>query len=132
MNTGRQDAFNLAWKLALVCSGRCSEQLLKSYSPERSEVGEQVLKSAGRLTKVGTLRNPVAQTLRNHAVQFLMGLSPVRDAMVDNMNELSVHYIKNPLNGSTARGIAGPKPGERVAPVEGQDPIGSGNAMLAA
>ena len=48
--------------------------------------------------------------------------------MVDNMNELSVHYTKSPLNGSTARGIAGPKPGERVAPVEGQDPIGSGNA----
>jgi 2-polyprenyl-6-methoxyphenol hydroxylase-like FAD-dependent oxidoreductase len=128
MNTGMQDAFNLAWKLALVCSGRCSEQLLKSYSPERSEVGAQVLKSAGRLTTVGTLRNPVAQTLRNHAVQFLLGLSPVRDAMVDNMNELSVHYTKSPLNGSIARGIAGPKPGERVAPVEGQDPIGSGNA----
>jgi 2-polyprenyl-6-methoxyphenol hydroxylase-like FAD-dependent oxidoreductase len=128
MNTGMQDAFNLAWKLALVCNGKCSDELLKSYSPERSEVGAQVLKSAGRLTTVGTLRNPIAQTLRNHAVQFLLGLSPVRDAMVDNMNELSVRYTKTPLNGPIATGIAGPKPGERVAPVEGQDPVGSGNA----
>ena len=93
---------------SLVCSGRCSEQLLKSYSPERSEVGAQVLKLAGRPTTIGTLRNPVAQTLRNHAVQFLLGLSPIREATVDIMNELSVHCTKSPLNGSIARGIADP------------------------
>src|SRR6201999_3381408 len=83
MNTGMQDAFNLAWKLALVCRGEASEQILKSYSVERSEVGEQVLKAAGQLTAVATLRNHTVQTLRNYAAQFLLGLKPVRDAMVD-------------------------------------------------
>ena len=40
MNTGMQDAFNLAWKLALVCRGDCpSEPLLSSYSAEREAVG---------------------------------------------------------------------------------------------
>src|SRR6202041_3505318 len=59
LNTGMQDAFNLAWKLALVIRKSCAEHLLDSYSPERSAVGDQVLNLAGRLTAVGTLKNPV-------------------------------------------------------------------------
>src|SRR6202041_2890928 len=58
MNTGMQDAFNLAWKLALVISKSCGDSLLDSFSPERSGVGDEVLKQAGRLTAVGTLKNP--------------------------------------------------------------------------
>ena len=51
MNTGMQDACNLAWKLALVCRGLAgTEPLLESYSIERSAVGRQVLADAGRLT----------------------------------------------------------------------------------
>src|SRR6201999_2717422 len=38
MNTGMQDACNLAWKLALVCQGvAAAEPVLGSYSQERSE-----------------------------------------------------------------------------------------------
>ncbi|UHD45365.1 FAD-dependent monooxygenase [Aureimonas altamirensis] len=35
MNTGMQDAFNLAWKLALVTQGACGVDLLDSYTAER-------------------------------------------------------------------------------------------------
>ena len=59
LNMGMRDAFNLAWKLAPVIRKTCSERLLDSYSPERSSIGDQVLKLAGRLTAVGTMRNPV-------------------------------------------------------------------------
>src|SRR5271166_5441127 len=55
MNTGMQDAFNLAWKLAFVFRNSCDEHLLDSYSPERSAVGDEVLKSAAMLTTVGTM-----------------------------------------------------------------------------
>jgi 2-polyprenyl-6-methoxyphenol hydroxylase-like FAD-dependent oxidoreductase len=57
MNTGMQDAFNLAWKLALVWHGRASPALLDSYSPERSAIGDQVLRNAGRLTQVAILQS---------------------------------------------------------------------------
>ena len=66
MNTGMQDAFNLAWKLALAIHGTCGEALLDTYSPERSGVGDEVLKNTARLTAIGTLRNPIAEELRNH------------------------------------------------------------------
>jgi 2-polyprenyl-6-methoxyphenol hydroxylase-like FAD-dependent oxidoreductase len=42
MNTGMQDAFNLAWKLAMVAHGAAMLSLLDSYSVERSAVGDRV------------------------------------------------------------------------------------------
>ena len=45
-NTSIQDAFNLAWKLALVIQGKAAPSLLDSYEPERIPVGEQVVKRA--------------------------------------------------------------------------------------
>ena len=41
-----QDAWNLAWKLALVHTGRARPSLLDSFSSERSAVGEMVLRNA--------------------------------------------------------------------------------------
>jgi pentachlorophenol monooxygenase len=43
MNTGIQDAHNLAWKLALECHGVASAGLLASYDAERRQVGEEVV-----------------------------------------------------------------------------------------
>jgi 2-polyprenyl-6-methoxyphenol hydroxylase-like FAD-dependent oxidoreductase len=126
MNTGMQDAFNLSWKLAAIAKGLCSERVLDSYSAERSEVGEHVLKNAQNLTVAGTMKNPVAQTLRNTVGHLMLGLAPVQHAMADNMTEISVGYPKSPLNGQALGG--GPKPGARIAPVPGQTPIGSGTS----
>jgi 2-polyprenyl-6-methoxyphenol hydroxylase-like FAD-dependent oxidoreductase len=126
MNTGMQDAFNLAWKLALVTRGSCAESLLNSYSAERSAVGDEVLKSAGRLTTIGTLRSPVLQTIRNVVGHAILGIAPAQRAFADNMSELSIGYPDSPLNGA-ASAQAGPKPGQRLAPVENRKPVGSGN-----
>jgi 2,4-dichlorophenol 6-monooxygenase len=45
-NTSVQDSYNLAWKLALVLSGRTNDSLLDSYSKERQPVGRQVVNRA--------------------------------------------------------------------------------------
>jgi 2,4-dichlorophenol 6-monooxygenase len=56
LNTGVQDAHNLAWKLAAVLEGRASERLLESYEIERRPVAEnnaeQSLRNAMRLFQV--------------------------------------------------------------------------------
>jgi 2,4-dichlorophenol 6-monooxygenase len=46
LNTSVADAFNLAWKLALVLEGRAGAQLLESYSLERQPVGRAVVDRA--------------------------------------------------------------------------------------
>lgn len=45
-NTSVQDSYNLAWKLALVLSGRADDSLLDTYSDERQPVGRQVVDRA--------------------------------------------------------------------------------------
>ena len=130
MNTGMQDAFNLAWKLALVVRGTCDVRLLDSYSPERSKVGDEVLKGAERLTAVGTMRNPVAQTVRNLVAHVMLGLAVVQRELADTMTEVSIGYPDSPLNGPRLQGRTGPKPGERVLPVVDQVPVGAGGTPL--
>lgn len=126
MNTGMQDSWNLAWKLALVQAGRARPALLDSYSAERGEVGETVLRAAGRLTRVATLRNPVAQFLRNRTVGLLGHLPSFRRAFVRNLTELAIRYPHSPLNGEQrgARGYAagGLRPGDRVPDLRLREP----------
>jgi 2-polyprenyl-6-methoxyphenol hydroxylase-like FAD-dependent oxidoreductase len=50
MNTGIQDAYNLAWKLALVVQSRAPVALLDSYEPERRAVAEDVVATTRRAT----------------------------------------------------------------------------------
>jgi 2-polyprenyl-6-methoxyphenol hydroxylase-like FAD-dependent oxidoreductase len=52
MNTGLQDAFNLGWKLALVCRGEAGAGLLDTYEPERRPVAERVV-SSGAAVETG-------------------------------------------------------------------------------
>jgi 2,4-dichlorophenol 6-monooxygenase len=47
-NTSMQDAYNLAWKLALVVRGRAGDGLLDSYDSERQPVGRQVVERANQ------------------------------------------------------------------------------------
>jgi hypothetical protein len=123
MNTGMQDAFNLTWKLALVIRGACADRLLDSYSPERSGVGDELLRAAGRLTAIGTLKSSTLQSLRNLVGHFMFGLTPVQHAFADSMTEVAIGYSCGPLNGPAVREESGPKPGERVAPRSGEPPV---------
>src|SRR5262249_27692742 len=79
MNTGMQDAFNLAWKLAFIHRRRAKPELLDTYSTERSAVGDQVLQGAEKLTTLATLRNPAAQFLRNHLAPVITAFGFVKD-----------------------------------------------------
>jgi FAD binding domain len=128
MNTGIQDAFNLAWKLALVSRGiGDAETLLGSYSAERSPIADAVLKGAGTMTEVALMRGDFKQSIRNHIASFVFGLSPVKKKMADVLTELSIGYLKSPLNGGGEYAGAGPKEGER-APVDADRPrVGAGN-----
>ena len=48
MNTGLQDAYNLAWKVALVVQGRADAALLDTYEQERIPVAKRLLETTDR------------------------------------------------------------------------------------
>ena len=127
MNTGMQDAVNLAWKLAMVHRGvMVEEPLLGSYSTERSAVGKQVLADAGHLTLLATIRSGVLQTIRNHVASLVFGFSTVRRAMATKLSELSIGYPHSPLTVPGKHGQAGPAPGERAPVSDHANPVGAG------
>ncbi|GGX26853.1 FAD-dependent monooxygenase [Streptomyces noursei] len=64
LNTGVQDAHNLAWKLALVLDGRAGAALLDSYEAERRPVAERVVERA-----LFSLFNQIAFTAGTGVVQ---------------------------------------------------------------
>ena len=49
MNTGIQDAYNLAWKLAFVIRGKLNPALLETYDSEREENAKHLLKTTDRM-----------------------------------------------------------------------------------
>ncbi|HTE79824.1 MAG TPA: FAD-dependent monooxygenase [Reyranella sp.] len=113
MNTGMQDAFNLAWKLALVIKGNAKPSLLDSYSPERTAVGDRVLRNAGRLTEAATLRNPLLQGIRNTVAKFATGFLVVQHKMANQLAEMDIGYPESPLTAHHGHVGTGPKAGER-------------------
>ena len=52
MNTGIQDAYNHAWKLAMVINGQAGETLLDSYSTERMPVARALLNGTDKAFNV--------------------------------------------------------------------------------
>jgi hypothetical protein len=113
MNTGMQDAFNLAWKLALVIEGAAKPSLLDSYSRERSAVGDRVLRNAGLMTEAATLRNPLLQDVRNAILRFATGFPQIRHRVADQLAEMDIGYPDSPLTAHAAGFSDGPKPGQR-------------------
>lgn len=52
MNTGLQDAYNLAWKLAGVINGQIKESILDSYADERMPVAKRLLNTTDKAFKI--------------------------------------------------------------------------------
>lgn len=128
MNTGMQDACNLAWKLALVCRGEAGElPLLDSYSIERSRIADEVLKGTGRMSSVALLKGSIQQDIRNHVAALIFGIAPFLEAAANAISELTVAYANSPLNVGGRHG-APPRPGDRAPLRENDVPVGSGRA----
>ena len=97
MNTGIQDAANLAWKLALVAQHRADAELLDTYHDERHPVGAMVVRTTTTLTNVGTATGPLA-AIRNLAL-FLVGHLPrIADTAATNLAETVIAYRHSALS----------------------------------
>ncbi|MEU2149522.1 FAD-dependent monooxygenase, partial [Streptomyces globisporus] len=74
MNTGIQDACNLAWKLALAVEGAAGPRVLPGYDAERHPVGEEVVGRTVRHAAEGVQADPTdRETLLLREAQLLVG-----------------------------------------------------------
>jgi 2-polyprenyl-6-methoxyphenol hydroxylase-like FAD-dependent oxidoreductase len=97
MNTGIQDAANLAWKLASTVDGRGGDRLLDSYQAERHPVAAAVIKSTTLMTTVGTLDHGLAIRLRNEVIHAATALAPIQHVLADQLEETTLRYRHSPI-----------------------------------
>jgi len=134
MNTGIQDAYNLAWKLALVING-APETLLDSYEAERLPVGRKVLQQTDvnhRLRVSGSL---LADVLMDHVVFPLLRVPAILDVVGDFVlkrgSQLDVNYRASSLSEHTGSYRKGPRAGDRAPDGQLLDPSGQPTSLFA-
>src|SRR5436190_5369895 len=72
MNTGIQDAYNLAWKLAYVLRKEANPELLKTYDTERSANAMNLLKTTDRMFDIMSGVNRFWNFMRLHFFSRLL------------------------------------------------------------
>jgi 2-polyprenyl-6-methoxyphenol hydroxylase-like FAD-dependent oxidoreductase len=118
MNTGLQDAYNLAWKLALVVSNQAESTLLDTYEAERMPVAHRLLATTDRAFRVVVSESWVAGVFRTRIMTKLVGLamtqSRVRRALFPTLSQIGIRYPQSALSRRLAGAHArGPQPGDR-------------------
>ncbi len=97
MNTGMQDAYNLAWKMGLVAKGVSSDALLESYGAERLGIALGVLRMTDFMMTVNTLKNPIAKHLRNTLAPILTAQEVIQNRAKHGIAQLSLNYHGSPI-----------------------------------
>lgn len=92
MNTGIQDAFNLGWKIARVMKGQAPESLLDTYSPERSLVGDEVLKLSDMAHRMTAQFSPLVQKMRSRMMRFFSSYNLRHPTNMENGFQLRICY----------------------------------------
>jgi 2-polyprenyl-6-methoxyphenol hydroxylase-like FAD-dependent oxidoreductase len=91
MNTGIQDAANLAWKIDAVLGG-AADTLLDSYQCERHPIGRRVLLQSGLMARGVALYPRPARLLRNLLVPRRLGVPRIRDAVAGSFSGITLRY----------------------------------------
>lgn len=92
LNTGVQDAFNLAWKLAVTIKGAAPTSLLDSFEDERHAVGKIVLKVSDILLRSLLISHPVGRWIRDRIVRTFIPRKPINRFLVMRLSGIGVRY----------------------------------------
>ena len=93
MNSGLQDAFNLAWKLALVCDGTAEPGVLDSYEGERRPVALNIARSGDETERLQAMADPGRRAGRDAQLRALFADPATRRQAVLAEAELDVSYV---------------------------------------
>jgi 2-polyprenyl-6-methoxyphenol hydroxylase-like FAD-dependent oxidoreductase len=101
MNTGLQDAYNLAWKLALVIDGQADAALLDSYEEERVPVARRLLNTTDRAFRLIVSDSWLAGLLRTKVIAriaaFAMRREPIQRFAFRVVSQTGIRYRNSSL-----------------------------------
>lgn len=114
MNTGIQDAFNLAWKLALVIKKEANISLLKSYELERFPIIKKIVDDTDFYTNMVLFDKTFFNKLKKFG-QDLAAHPNMSKKIGEQLTQVGLHYKNSPIiNYDEKPHATTPQPGERA------------------
>jgi 3-(3-hydroxy-phenyl)propionate hydroxylase len=111
LNSGLDDAGNLAWKLARVIRGESRDALLDSYSTERVHAARENIAYGAKSTEFMAPPNFAFRLMREAVLRLALSDERVR-SLINPRQSLPVSYTDSPLNiqqqGEWAHDLAAP------------------------
>ncbi|MGE3465426.1 MAG: FAD-dependent monooxygenase [Pyrinomonadaceae bacterium] len=116
MNTGIQDGYNLAWKLALICRHAGQNDLLSTYNEERLPNALRLLATTDRFFRLGATDEWFISFVRTHVFPYVLGfalsLDVVKNAIFPLVSQIGISYAGSSL--SKQKGDFEVKAGDRM------------------
>lgn len=118
MNTGIQDSYNLAWKMALVLAGDAAETLLETYNEERLENAKNLLQTTDRMFQLvaspawylSFVRMKVFPQIARHLLNF----DAVKHFIFPIVSQIGINYRHSSLSDHTEDNNFKVKAGDRM------------------
>ncbi len=102
MNTGIQDGYNLAWKIASVLHGKADEKLLETYNEERLPNAENLLKTTDRFFSLAANPSFIFSFLRMYVFPYVAGVAFKIDAIkkfvFPRVSQIAINYRHSSLS----------------------------------
>jgi 2-polyprenyl-6-methoxyphenol hydroxylase-like FAD-dependent oxidoreductase len=102
MNTGLQDAYNLAWKLAGVINNQLNAPILDSYAAERMPVARELLNTTDKVFKIvlsqGLLMNLFKKWIMPRLLKFVWSRKSWRGIFFKRLSQINISYRDSLIN----------------------------------
>jgi hypothetical protein len=121
MNTGIQDVYNLAWKLAFVYQKKARLSLLETYNNERLPVAQSLVNTIDRIFNILISTNPLAIFTRFHiiprAIGFVTHHKILGPKAFKTLSQIGIHYkmSESDIEHQKEFSNTSPLPGDRLA-----------------
>src|SRR4029434_1052446 len=102
MNTGIQDGYNLAWKMAMVIRAKAEQALLETYNEERLENAKHLLKTTDRIFDFAAGTDWLLEFLRSSVLppiaKYIFSLDVVKKFAFPLLSQIGINYRHGSLS----------------------------------
>jgi 2-polyprenyl-6-methoxyphenol hydroxylase-like FAD-dependent oxidoreductase len=118
MNTGIQDAYNLAWKLATVLKHSARESILDTYNEERLPNAKRLTATTDRMFNLAAGKDwfvgLIRATIFPPMAKYILGIEAVRKKFFILISQIGIRYRDSGLSEHRGDGEFDVKAGDRM------------------
>lgn len=102
MNTGIQDAYNLAWKLAMVLRHSADDKLLETYNEERLPNAKRLTETTDRMFNLAAGNDWFVALIRSTIfppmAKYILSIDSIRKRFFILISQIGINYRDNSLS----------------------------------